>query len=121
MTDLIEGIAGLMELARNPGVPVNLGNPEEYTVNALAAMVLKLTGSASGIVHQPLPADDPRSRRPDIGRARQLLGWAPRVPVQRGLAATIDWFAGPGAPARPAARQPVDAAPDPALATPDAD
>jgi dTDP-glucose 4,6-dehydratase len=72
--------------------PTNVGNPDEYTVAELARMVLDLTGSDSPVVYRPLPADDPRQRRPDITRARAMLGWEPRVPVREGVARTIEYF-----------------------------
>jgi UDP-glucuronate decarboxylase len=82
--------------------PVNLGNPTELTVNELVARVVAMTGSRSRIVRRPLPIDDPRRRRPDIGLAKELLGWTPKVSLEEGLKATIRWFAGDGArvPAR---------------------
>jgi UDP-glucuronate decarboxylase len=92
VTDLVDGLIRLMELAKNPRTPVNLGNPEEYTINELAELVVELTGTTAGVVHEPLPQDDPHWRRPDIGRARALLGWRPTTPVRKGLAATISWF-----------------------------
>jgi len=85
--DLIEGIVRLMG-ADYPG-PVNLGNPEEFTVLELAALVKELTGSRSPIIHRPLPEDDPRQRRPDISLAQRLLGWSPRVALREGLIKTI--------------------------------
>ena len=88
--DLIEGFVRL--LASGEHDPVNIGNPEEYTVLELAQMVKELTGSASEIVFEPRPVDDPSVRRPDITRARDLLGWEPRVPVREGLERTIAWF-----------------------------
>ena len=92
VTDLIEGIARLMALAGNPEAPVNIGNPDEYSINELAALVVELTGSSSRTVYQKLPADDPRCRRPDISRANALLDWSPRVPIREGLSAIIEWF-----------------------------
>lgn len=83
-----------MEIDPNPKTPVNIGNPEEYTINDLARLVSCLTRSSSPIIHQPLPLDDPRLRRPDISLARKLLGWSPRTTVRRGMAKTIEWFAG---------------------------
>ena len=77
--------------------PVNLGNPIELTVNELVARVVAMTGSRSRIVGRPLPIDDPRRRRPDIGLAKELLGWTPKVSLEEGLKATIRWFAGDGA------------------------
>ena len=88
--DLIEGIIRLLRSGYHE--PVNIGNPEEYTVLELAEMVKELTGSASEIVFEPRPVDDPSVRRPDITRAREILGWEPRVPVRDGLAKTIEWF-----------------------------
>ena len=72
--------------------PVNLGNPAEFTILELAEQVIRLTGSASGIVHEPLPQDDPMQRRPDISLAREKLGWDPMVPLEEGLAQTISYF-----------------------------
>jgi UDP-glucuronate decarboxylase len=74
-----------------PGA-VNLGNPVELTVGDLAEKVLAMTGSSSRIVTRPLPVDDPRRRRPDITRAKQLLGWSPRTSLEVGLKSTIAWF-----------------------------
>ncbi|MGA2384064.1 MAG: UDP-glucuronic acid decarboxylase family protein [Gemmatimonadales bacterium] len=88
--DLVDGIVRLFE--RGTSEPVNVGNPNEFTVLQLAQLVLKLTGSASRIVHEPLPQDDPKVRQPDITRARSLLGWQPAVELERGLGATIDYF-----------------------------
>jgi len=85
--DLIEGIVRLMEV--NYAGPVNMGNPEEYTVLELARLVKELTGSPSEIVFKPLPQDDPKQRRPDISLARRLLGWEPRVSVKEGLQKAI--------------------------------
>jgi nucleoside-diphosphate-sugar epimerase len=72
--------------------PVNIGNPVEFTVRELAALVLEVTGSSSEIVFEPLPVDDPTQRRPDIGLARTALGWEPTVPLEEGLARTADHF-----------------------------
>jgi UDP-glucuronate decarboxylase len=93
VSDMVEGLMRLMETEDLPLVPVNLGNPDEYTIIELAERVVALTGSIAPIVHAPLPTDDPRRRRPDIGRARSLLGWAPHVPLADGLARTCAWFA----------------------------
>jgi UDP-glucuronate decarboxylase len=102
--DMIQGLLRLMESDVADG-PVNLGNPVEMTVSDLAERVLRLTGSRSRIVYRPLPADDPCRRRPDIGRARALLGWQPKVDLQQGLEATVAWFAEELRPAvAPAAR-----------------
>jgi dTDP-glucose 4,6-dehydratase len=72
--------------------PMNIGNPDEYTVKQLAEIVLELTGSASTIAYQPLPIDDPKVRRPDITFARERLGWEPKIPVREGIARTVDYF-----------------------------
>ena len=88
--DEIDGIYRLFE--RGDSDPTNIGNPDEYTVSELARIVLELTGSPSAIDYRPLPADDPRQRRPDISRARALLGWEPRVAVRDGVRRTIDYF-----------------------------
>jgi UDP-glucuronate decarboxylase len=95
--DLVEGFVRLME--RDPGPdgedfigPVNLGNPNEFTIRELAELAIELTGSKSKIVHRPLPADDPRQRQPDIALARRKLGWEPAVQLRDGLARTIAYF-----------------------------
>jgi dTDP-glucose 4,6-dehydratase len=88
--DEIEGIYRLF--MNGDAQPTNIGNPDEYTVQQLADIVLELTGSASTIARQPLPADDPKLRRPDITRAREMLGWEPKVPVREGVARTIEYF-----------------------------
>ena len=72
--------------------PMNIGNPDEYTVKQLAELVVELTGTAAPIVYEPLPLDDPKVRKPDITRARRMLGWEPTVHVRDGLARTIDYF-----------------------------
>jgi UDP-glucuronate decarboxylase len=93
--DLIDGLIRLMN-TEGPTLhePVNIGNPHEVTVAELAERVLKLSGSASPLEYHPLPADDPLQRCPDITRARTLLGWQPRVPLEEGLARTIQYFRG---------------------------
>jgi nucleoside-diphosphate-sugar epimerase len=88
--DMVSGLIALSRAAA-PG-PYNLGNPDERTVLEVAKLVIELTGSKSSIEFKPLPEDDPRRRRPDIGRARRDLGWSPAVPLQEGLAATIESF-----------------------------
>lgn len=88
--DLVEGLARLM--ASDLEGPVNLGNPDEFSMVELAHLVLELTGSASTLTYRPLPQDDPRQRRPDIGRALEHLGWAPKVSLRQGLAPTIENF-----------------------------
>jgi UDP-glucuronate decarboxylase len=89
--DLIEGFVRLMN-ADGVTTPVNIGNPGEFTVRELAELVIELTGSRSEIVHRPLPQDDPTQRRPDITRARDLLGWQPTIALRDGLARTIAYF-----------------------------
>ena len=71
---------------------MNIGNPQEMTIRQLAERIIALTGSRSRIVSRPLPVDDPRVRQPDITRARKLLGWEPKVPLDEGLARTLDYF-----------------------------
>lgn len=88
--DLIEGIYRL--LMSDYALPVNIGNPNEITLLAFAEEVLKLTGSAVKIVHKPLPVDDPKQRRPDITKARELLGWEPVIDRAEGLKKTYDYF-----------------------------
>jgi nucleoside-diphosphate-sugar epimerase len=73
-------------------MPTNIGNPEEYTVGQLATLVKEITGSTSPIEYRPLPEDDPKVRKPDISRARAMLGWEPKVAVRDGLRRTIDYF-----------------------------
>jgi UDP-glucuronate decarboxylase len=90
--DLIEGLVRMMEQDTGFIGPVNLGNPGEFSIRELAELVLELTGSKSKLVYQPLPADDPARRRPDITLAQGHLGWNPRVPLREGLARTIAWF-----------------------------
>ena len=88
--DLVEGIWKL--LLSNEHMPVNLGNPDEMSMNDFAKWIKKLTGSRSRIIYRALPEDDPKVRRPDIRKAKQVLGWKPKVPVEEGLRKTIDWF-----------------------------
>jgi UDP-glucuronate decarboxylase len=72
--------------------PVNLGNPEEFTIRQLAEIVVDITGSASKIVHRALPTDDPKQRQPEISKAQELLGWRPTVPLRAGLTKTAAYF-----------------------------
>ena len=90
VSDLVEGFVRLMESDLEH--PCNLGNPVEQTILALAEHVNRLTNNAGGVVHRPLPEDDPTRRRPDIGRASEVLGWKPMVAFEDGLAQTIEWF-----------------------------
>jgi len=88
---LEEGTLRLMRSSE--GRPVNIGNPAEMSVLEIAELVSELSGDGSRIVHEPLPEDDPKRRCPDIGRAREVLGWEPRVPAEEGLKKTLGWFA----------------------------
>ena len=90
--DMVDGLRRLMAHDGPMPGPVNLGNPNELTVNDLAERVIALTGSRARTVTRPLPVDDPRRRRPDIDRATTLLGWAPGIGLQQGLEATVAWF-----------------------------
>jgi UDP-glucuronate decarboxylase len=74
--------------------PVNLGNPVEFTINSLAEMIIKMTGSKSKIVYLPLPKDDPKQRKPDISLAKKELDWAPKVDTETGLGKTVEYFRG---------------------------
>ena len=90
VSDLVEGIFRLM--MSDFAEPVNIGNPAELTMRQLAERIVAVTGSRSRIVERPLPVDDPKRRQPDISRAREILGWAPAVPLEEGLPRTIDYF-----------------------------
>ncbi len=76
----------------NVNDPVNIGNPQEMTIEGMARTIIKMTGSKSKIIFQDLPEDDPKVRQPDITRARTLLGWEPKVPLEQGLVKTIEYF-----------------------------
>jgi dTDP-glucose 4,6-dehydratase len=90
VSDLVEGIYRLA-VSGEQG-PINIGNPQELSILEFAELVIKLSGSRSNIVFIPAAADDPHRRKPDISKAQQLLGWNPRVPLEEGLASTIEWF-----------------------------
>lgn len=90
--DLIRGFMAIMETPHNVTGPINIGNPNEFTIKQLAELVVEKTGSSSRIDYLPLPADDPKQRQPDIHRAKEALGWSPRVELSEGLDATIDYF-----------------------------
>ena len=90
--DLVDGLVRLMENENGFTGPVNLGNPVEWTIVDLAHHIIERAGSSSGVVRRELPSDDPRQRQPDITLARTQLGWEPRVGLDEGLAATIDYF-----------------------------
>jgi len=89
--DLIEGVIAMMRKDNFTG-PVNIGNPNEFTIRDLADIIIKLTNSKSKIVYKPLPSDDPVQRQPDISLARQLLNWEPRIQLNEGLISTIEYF-----------------------------
>jgi UDP-glucuronate decarboxylase len=90
--DLIDGMLRLMDTGDDITGPINIGNPGEFTMIQLAEAVLKLTGSKSKLIRMPLPADDPKQRKPDITRARNILGWEPKVQLEDGLKETIAYF-----------------------------
>jgi UDP-glucuronate decarboxylase len=89
---LIEAFIRLMATGDDVVGPINLGNPAEFTIRELAAMVIELTASKSRIIHRPLPEDDPRQRQPNIERAKAALGWQPVTPLREGLGKTIAYF-----------------------------
>jgi UDP-glucuronate decarboxylase len=92
VSDMVEALMRLMDSERAVGMPVNLGNPNELAVKQLVDIVISMTGTPSRAVYHPLPVDDPRRRRPDISRAIELLDWRPKIDLERGLEATIEWF-----------------------------
>ncbi|HEY2312264.1 MAG TPA: UDP-glucuronic acid decarboxylase family protein [Streptosporangiaceae bacterium] len=92
--DMVDGLISLMNSPREVTGPINLGNPGEFTMIELAKQVMALTDSDCELQHLPLPADDPVRRKPDISRAREVLGWEPAVPLSEGLARTVDYFRG---------------------------
>jgi UDP-glucuronate decarboxylase len=93
VSDLIDGLIRLMETGDDVTGPVNIGNPVEMTIRELADAVIRMTGSRSALVREPLPHDDPTQRKPDITLARRVLGWEPEVDLKQGLSATIAYFA----------------------------
>jgi len=90
VSDLVDGVIRLMGSSANE--PINIGNPQELTIEQIARTIIRLTGSPSRIVHRDLPVDDPKVRRPDITRATTILGWAPKVSLEEGLGRTIEYF-----------------------------
>lgn len=90
--DIIEGLVRVMDTSDEITGPINMGNPEEWTILELAQKIIQLTGSKSKIVYLPLPKDDPMQRRPVIELAKRLLGWEPRIEIEEGLRRTIDYF-----------------------------
>jgi UDP-glucuronate decarboxylase len=92
VSDLVAGLIALMETPTNPAMPVNLGNPAEYTVNDLAHLIIRMTKGQPSFIYLPLPEGDPRRRRPDTSRAERMLGWRPEVSLDDGLTRTITHF-----------------------------
>lgn len=92
VSDLIAGFLALMDSPDEVTGPVNLGNPGEFTMLELAEAVIRLTGSKSELIYEPLPSDDPKQRQPDITQAKEKLGWEPKVPLEEGLKYTIKYF-----------------------------
>src|SRR5438105_2308793 len=90
VSDEIDGILRLWRSSEH--LPVNIGNPTEFTIMECAQKVLAVTGSKSKVRHLPLPEDDPKQRRPDIGKARSLLGWEPKIALEAGLKMSLDYF-----------------------------
>jgi UDP-glucuronate decarboxylase len=91
-TDLVDGIYKMLTSTKLIDAPINLGNPREFTMLELAETVIKLTGSSSSIVHKELPQDDPQQRKPDISRAKEVLGWEPTIELEEGVQRTIEYF-----------------------------
>lgn len=92
ISDLVAGILAAMFAPNTCGEVFNLGNPEEYTVLELARIIARQLGSEAGLIHRPLPVDDPTRRCPDISKARTTLGWEPEVDLATGIARTAEWF-----------------------------
>lgn len=90
--DLIRGLMSLMETGPETTGPINIGNPNEFTVRELADKVIALIGSSSQIVQEPLPQDDPKQRQPDITKAKEVLGWQPSIELEQGLVKTVEYF-----------------------------
>ena len=92
VSDLVDGIYKLLTLAKPIVTPLNLGNPNEFTISELAKLVIEITGSNSEIIHKSLPQDDPMQRRPDISKANELLGWEPKIQLKEGIEKTVHYF-----------------------------
>ncbi|WP_163269938.1 UDP-glucuronic acid decarboxylase family protein [Chelativorans alearense] len=92
VSDLVHGLILLMRKPQNPGQPINLGNPGEFTVKELIDLLAQQIGTRPEVMQLPMTEDDPQRRRPDIHRAQAILGWEPRVPLEEGLRRTISWF-----------------------------
>jgi dTDP-glucose 4,6-dehydratase len=90
VSDLVDGILRLLDSSTNE--PVNIGNPHEITIEAIARTIIRLVGSTSRLVYRPLPVDDPKQRQPDITRARTLLSWELKVSLEEGLLKTVEYF-----------------------------
>ena len=90
VSDLVDGLYRL--LLSTETMPVNIGNPRELTIREFAEMIAMMTGSTAGIVYHPLPEDDPKKRRPDISKAKRLLGWTPTITLEEGLRPTVEYF-----------------------------
>jgi len=90
--DLIDGMLGMMNTPPEVTGPINIGNPGEFTIRQLAELVIELTASKAKLIFEPLPSDDPRQRRPDISKAKSVLGWEPKVQLREGLISTIAYF-----------------------------
>jgi UDP-glucuronate decarboxylase len=90
--DLIKGMIRLMETGPEVTGPINIGNPNEFTIRELATKVIEMTGARSELVEEPLPADDPKQRQPDISLAKQVLGWEPTIALEHGLERTVEYF-----------------------------
>jgi len=90
VSDLIDGIYRLSQSDFHE--PVNVGNPREMTIKQFAEEIIRITGAKSGIEYKPLPVDDPKVRQPDIGRAKKILGWEPKVEFEEGITRTIEYF-----------------------------
>ena len=92
VSDLVDGIYKLLTLEKPVGTPINLGNPNEFTISELAKLVIKIIGSNSEIIYKSLPQDDPMQRRPDISKANELLRWEPKIQIKEGIEKTANYF-----------------------------
>ena len=92
VSDLVDGIYKLLTLAKPIATPINLGNPNEFTISELAKLVIKIAGSKSEIIYKSLPQDDPMQRRPDISKAKEVLGWEPKIQLNEGIEKTVHYF-----------------------------
>jgi UDP-glucuronate decarboxylase len=92
--DLVEGLMRLMESDEEVTGPINLGNPGEFSIRELAEKVVALVDNGSRLVYEPLPQDDPTQRQPDIAKAKEILGWQPKVSLDEGLPRTVEYFRG---------------------------